>query len=183
MASNLVILSAAAAAAALWLGALGQASALRRLREELDEVRRPPAPPSRSRGRSSRPMFSGLYQTEQTSFWAKLQAVPGGMALAAAATLAAVAVALTLWGPAEAPSRPEVPAVELTAIQASVDSVSQALSQLRDSLRLAAEQSAAVPAQPGRTTLARRQGTAAGAVPPARPLPSAPKLDSALVPR
>jgi hypothetical protein len=183
MASRLVLLSAAAAAVAFWLGLLRQSSELRRLGEELEEARRPPPPPSRSPARSSRPMFSALYQTEQMSPLARLQSLPGGTALAAAATLAALALALTLWGSAEAPARPEQPAAELLALQAAVDSVGQSVTRLRDSLRLAAEQATATPARDGRATLARRQGIGAGVVPAAVPLPLAPRLDSSLVPR
>jgi hypothetical protein len=180
----MVMLSTAVAAAALWLGALRQAAELRRLREELDEARRPPPPPSRSRGRSSRPMFTALYQADQTSAWTRLKAMPGGGALAVAAGFAMLALGLILWGPSETAVDTRQPPAELAALKRSLDSVSQSVAGLRDSLHLAAaEQTTAVPGKAVRATLAGRQGTGAGVIPPPSQLPPTPRLDPAVVPR
>jgi hypothetical protein len=127
-------------------------------------------------------MFSALYQSEQTSPLAALQSIPGGTALAAAATLAALAVALKLWGPAASPAQPTTPPAELALLTARVDSVNLVVSRLRDSLRLAVEQTAAVPARGSRAAVGGRPASGAGAVPAAAPIPAAPRLDSALAP-
>lgn len=137
---------------------------LRSLESQRNQTPSLPETPAAPGKRSSKPMMLGaLYTDQPASPLSELTSLPGGAWLGAALALGVVAVGLSGFAPSKAAMDAPRTDSTLVRLQGRVDSLSQVVTQLRDSVQVVVSSSAA-PAPAKRSSDAMKVGKA-----PARP--------------
>ena len=133
-----VLTTALAGAAGVALaGCLWQiGTRLRSLESQRHQAPSLPETPAASGKRSSKPMLGALYAEQPASPLSELTSLPGGAWLGAALALGVVAVGLSGFTPSK--SAMDAPKTDSTLVklQGRVDSLSQVVTQLRDSMQV-----------------------------------------------
>jgi len=116
-----------------------QAREISSLRDAVKQLQEPPPPPPPAgAGRTSKPMFAGLYAEEKPGALAGLSSVPGARVMAVAGVLAVAALGLGLLGGSGVRADEMTSRGQLDSMRLQLDSVSARLQSLGDTLRLVA---------------------------------------------
>lgn len=109
---------------------------LRSLESQRNQTPSLPETPAAPGKRSSKPMLGALYAEQPTSPLSELTSLPGGAWLGAALALGVVAVGLSGFAPSKAAMDAPRTDSTLVRLQGRVDSLSQVVTQLRDSMQV-----------------------------------------------